>query len=359
MSETISTKTIWKFWLGVAIFTALFIYFLSPVLAPFLTAALIAYMGNPIVNCLVKIKVPRILAVVFVFLLLIVGVTFLLLTLIPLLEEQITWLIQQIPNIYAWLQNKVIPMLKEKLDITWEFTMPDIQTVLSKGLPKAGNIVSNILQTITSSTINIVKWMTNFLLVFVVAFYLLRDWDSVLENIENLLPRNVVGTVGELFGQCNEVVGAFFRGQLIVMFALGTIYSVGLMFAGLNVALLIGLLAGLVSIVPYLGFIVGITVASVAAFFQFHDMIHIVYVWATFAVGQMAESMVLTPLLVGDRIGLHPVAVIFAILAGGQLFGFVGVLLALPVAAAMMVFVRYAILHYQSSNLYQTVSELE
>ena len=152
--------------------------------------------------------------------------------------------------------------------------------------------------------------------------------------------------------ECHEILGAFIRGQLMVMLALGVIYSIGLSVVGLDLALLLGLLAGLASIVPYLGFIVGIFAASLAAYFQFQELLPLVWVAVVFGVGQMLESMILTPLLVGDRIGLHPVAVIFAVMAGGQLAGFVGILLALPVAAVIMVWMRHIHSHYKHSELY-------
>jgi predicted PurR-regulated permease PerM len=150
----------------------------------------------------------------------------------------------------------------------------------------------------------------------------------------------------------DEVVGAFLRGQFVVMCALGLLYTVGLWMVGVELALLLGFIAGLASIVPYLGFIVGISASLLAAWVQFQEFLPLVYVALVFGVGQLVESMVLTPILVGDRIGLHPVAVIFALMAGGQLAGFVGVVVALPVAAVIMVFARHAVDHYRRSELY-------
>jgi predicted PurR-regulated permease PerM len=163
----------------------------------------------------------------------------------------------------------------------------------------------------------------------------------VIASVHGLIPKRIEATSVMLVTQCHEVLGAFFRGQLMVMLGLGIIYSTGLWVAGLDLALVIGLLAGLFSIVPYLGFFLGILMAVAAAFFQFYDVWHVISVLIVFGIGQVLETAVLTPLFVGDRIGLHPVAVIFAILAGGQLFGFVGVLLALPIAAVLMVFLRH------------------
>jgi len=156
--------------------------------------------------------------------------------------------------------------------------------------------------------------------------------------------------------ESDEVLGAFLRGQLMVMLSLATVYSLGLMWLGLDLGLLLGSLAGLVSFVPYLGFILGIVLAGVAAVMQFHDVIHLVYVFAVFAVGQTLESVLFTPYFVGDRIGLHPVAVIFAVMAGGQLYGFVGILLALPVAAVVMVLLRFVHRRYTESDLYASSS---
>ena len=157
--------------------------------------------------------------------------------------------------------------------------------------------------------------------------------------------------------ECDEVLSAFLRGQLIVMILLGCVYAVGLLIVGLDLALLIGFVAGLASIVPYLGFVIGFGAAAIAALYEFQSLTPLIYVGIVFGIGQLLEGMVLTPLLVGDRIGLHPVAVIFAIMAGGQLFGFTGVLLALPLAAVIMVFIRHAHTRYIESDYYKHTSE--
>jgi len=186
----------------------------------------------------------------------------------------------------------------------------------------------------------------------VVTFYLLRDWDPMIRATHDLLPRNMEAEISRTAKDVDEVLGAFFRGQLMVMLALGLIYSIGMSMVGIDLAILIGMGAGLLSIVPYLGSIVGVLVAAGAAIFQFQDVFHLVMVLLVFGAGQAVESMYLTPKLVGDRIGLHPVTVIFAVLAGGQLFGFLGILLALPVAAALNVLVRRMLLKYRQSDLY-------
>jgi predicted PurR-regulated permease PerM len=199
--------------------------------------------------------------------------------------------------------------------------------------------------------------LINLVLIPVVTFYMLRDWDVLVGHIRALLPRSVEPTVSQVAGDIDRVLGAFIRGQLMVMLALGLIYAIGLWAIGLDLAFIIGMGAGLLSIVPYLGAFLGVIAAVLAALFQFQDFLHVALALAVFGVGQSLESMVLTPKLVGDQIGLHPVVVIFAVLAGGQLFGFLGILLALPAAAALNVLVRYLNEHYRNSELYQGGAE--
>jgi predicted PurR-regulated permease PerM len=186
----------------------------------------------------------------------------------------------------------------------------------------------------------------------VLTFYLLRDWDILVARFRELLPRRHADKITQISLECDEMLAGFIRGQVMVMSALSAIYTVGLMMVGLELALLLGVIAGFVSFVPYLGLIVGIVLAGLAALFQFGDWLPIVYVVIVFGVAQMIEGMVLTPRFVGERIGLHPVAVIFAVLAGGQLFGFTGVLLALPAAAVVVVLLKHAHERYVSSDLY-------
>jgi predicted PurR-regulated permease PerM len=215
------------------------------------------------------------------------------------------------------------------------------------------DIVGMLLSQATASSLALMAWLANLVLIPVVGFYLLRDWDVMMAKLRSLLPRQRESQVMGLAGECHEVLGAFVRGQLLVMLALGVIYSSGLMLVGLELGLLIGLLAGLAAIVPYMGFIIGIGAALIAGLFQFGgDPYPLLGIVAVFMIGQVLEGMVLTPMLVGDRIGLHPVAVIFAILAGGELFGFTGVLLALPVAAVIMVLLRHVHDLYKESDMY-------
>jgi predicted PurR-regulated permease PerM len=277
-----------------------------------------------------------------------------LLVLVPMLGRQLVHLYQLVPQLLDWLQQVALPWVQAKAGLAegfWHFDQ--LRERFSGELGKTTGILSAILAQATASSLALLGWLGNLFLVPVVAFYLMRDWDLLMARLRGLLPRRHEGLVVRLAGECHEVLAAFLRGQLLVMLALGVIYSSGLMLVGLELGLLIGVLAGLASIVPYMGFVVGFGAAVAACLFQFGlDPYPLLGVGAVFMVGQMLEGMLLTPLLVGDRIGLHPVAVIFAILAGGQLFGFTGVLLALPVAAVIMVLIRHAHDFYKLSELY-------
>jgi predicted PurR-regulated permease PerM len=266
----------------------------------------------------------------------------LLLVLVPMLAKQLVRLYELAPQMLDWLQHVALPWVQSRLGLAdgfWKFDK--IKAAISEHMGQTTDIVGVLLSQATASSLALIGWLANLVLIPVVGFYLLRDWDLMMAKIRSLLPRHREEQVVSLAGECHEVLGAFVRGQLLVMLALGVIYSTGLMLVGLELGLLIGLIAGLAAIVPYMGFVIGIGAALVAGLFQFGDLYPMLGIVAVFMVGQALEGMVLTPLLVGDRIGLHPVAVIFAILAGGELFGFTGVLLALPVAAVIMVLVRH------------------
>jgi predicted PurR-regulated permease PerM len=334
------------------VLTGFLMYLLSPILTPFIVAGLIAYLGDPLIHRLEQLKIPRALAVIFVFVILIALFLILLFLLIPTLGRQLSLLLQKVPDILAWFQQVALPWVNKEFDISLTLDLAGVKDLLAEHWQQAGNVAGTVWHTLAHSGHTVLAWLLNLVLIPVVTFYLLRDWRNVIQGAKQLLPRSVEPIATRLLNECNEVLGAFFRGQFIVMLALGTFYAAGLGWVGVPLALLIGILAGILSIVPYLGTILGVLVASIVTLMQFHDAQHLLYVAIVFVVGQILEGMVLTPWLVGDRIGLHPVVVIFAILAGGQLFGFFGVLLALPVAAVLMVLVRHLKLRYMGSALY-------
>jgi len=332
---------------------------LGPILSPFLVAALLAYLTDPVTDKLETLGLSRTNAVIVVFSFILIVFLLALLLLLPKLTHQIVILVKQIPIAISLFESKVLPFLQAKFGIdTSGFNLGFIETLIKDNARQTGNLVNNILKGVASSGLAIAAWLANLVLIPVVLFYLLRDWDVLIAKIHQLLPRQLESKIVTLARECDEVLGAFIKGQLMVMLALGVIYSLGLWMVGLDLALIVGMLAGAASIVPYMGFFVGIIAAVIAAMVQFNDATILIWVGLVFMIGQALEGMVLTPLMVGDKIGLHPVAVIFAIMAGGQLFGFIGILIALPVAAIIMVFLRHLHAGYKQSSFYEEADSL-
>ncbi|WP_447556172.1 AI-2E family transporter [Vreelandella sp. EE22] len=341
-------------WWGIVLLVVLvgFVYLLDSVLMPFIAGMILAYLVDPVANKLQHWGMRRPFAVASVFVALFLILALALLILIPLIVQQIKQLGEILPNVFTWVENRLAPQILEWTGYDVRSELGNLQATLAENWRDAGGYVAQALGQIGRSGAAFITWITYVALIPVVTFYLLLDWDRLLGNIAALIPRHWASDTARLAKRCDEVLAAFLRGQLLVMLCLGVIYAVGLTLMGLNFGLLIGVVSGLVSIVPFLGFIVGLGVALIVAFFQFDTWWGLLGVLAVFSVGQVAESVVLQPKLLGDKIGLHPVAVIFAVLAGGSLFGFTGVLLALPAAAVIMVLLREVIDRYKKSELY-------
>ena len=328
-------------------------YLLQPVLTPFIVGVFIAYLADPFADRLEARGFSRTIATVIVFVVLTIVVVGMIIIIVPLLVKQLQALVNLLPQLELWYNTTLLPWLQAALGL--DLTAINLQSVTQKlgaQWQQTGGAVSQMVKYATQSSVSFLSTLGSIAMVPVVAFYMLRDFDLVLAKIKALLPINIQPRVSAFALESNEVLAAFLRGQLLVMFSLGIIYALGLSFIGLDYALIIGVLAGLASVVPYLGFIVGIAVAMAIGFFQFDSLLPLSLILTVFAIGQLIESFVLTPLFVGDRIGLHPVAVIFAILAGGQLFGFMGILLALPISAVIMVLLRNLHEGYIKSSLY-------
>ncbi|MEO8804019.1 MAG: AI-2E family transporter [Rudaea sp.] len=329
------------------------IYLLAPVLTPFVVAAMFAYLFDPLTDRLQRLRLSRTLAVTIVFICLSLLLILVLVLLIPYLQRQVSTLIRHLPDWFTWVQTDAIPWLNAKFDLSLD--VPDLQQlngVLQKHWKEAGGMAATILAGVSKSGFAVVSWSIHLIVVPVAFFYLLRDWDIMIKRIRELLPRSVEATVTRLAREADMTLSGFVRGQLTVMLVLGVIYAIALYAVGLDVGPLIGIIAGLISFVPYLGGITGIVMGIIAAVVQYHDWLHVILVLVVFGVGNLLEGYVLVPRLVGEKIGLHPLAVIFAILAGGELFGFLGVLLALPIASVVMVLLRYAHERYRNSELY-------
>ncbi|QQP95982.1 AI-2E family transporter [Lysobacter enzymogenes] len=341
-------------WAALGVGACWLLWVLAPVLTPFVIAGMLGWLGDPLVDRIERTGRSRNTAVILVFTLMALLVVLVLLILVPLIERQITTLIVSLPTYRVWFTDTAIPWLEQRtgFQISVWLDLNHMIELVRSNWERAGGIATTLLGYLSRSGFALIAMVANIALLPVLTFFFLRDWDKLVERVASLIPRAYLDTVGRLARESNDVLGAFLRGQFLVMLALGVMYGVGLWAVGLDLGILIGIIAGLLTFVPYLGPASGIILGVIAALVQYGDWKHVLGVLIVFGVGQVVESYWLTPKLVGDRIGLHPVAVIFAVLAGGQLFGFLGMLLALPVAAVVNVLLRYAQERYTHSRLY-------
>jgi predicted PurR-regulated permease PerM len=345
------------FWVAVWLAFLFLLVTLGPILTPFLAAAILAYALNPGVDRLDRLRIkrwgmPRALAVLIVVVLFFLALTALVLIVLPVLQKEIPLLQAQIPQFLNKLNDMLAPRLQE-LGIKVQLDGSGIRKMLTKQMATSGEeIWSAVLASARVGGTAVLGWLATLVLIPVVLFYLLLDWHAMLRRIAGAVPRRWLGQTMGMAREVDTLLAQYLRGQLLVMLVLAVYYSLGLMIAGFDVALPVGIITGLLVFIPYLGFGLGLALALIAAVLQFADWSGIIAVAIIYGVGQVLESFVLTPRLVGERIGLNPLAVIFALLAFGQLFGFVGVLLALPASAILMVAFKHLRRHYLDSSFY-------
>ncbi|MBL8511234.1 MAG: AI-2E family transporter [Betaproteobacteria bacterium] len=329
------------------------LWLLAPILAPFLSAAILAYIFNPLVSLMERKGCSRSLATGIAVLLLILLVALMLVIILPLFYKEIAQLSQQIPSFIERLKTELLPWLQQRFDIKLDIDPSSLRQMIADNAQDAGGVVKKLFASLSVGGLAVLGFLINLVLVPVVLFYLLRDWGALMRNVEDLIPRQLHATTRSLSLEIDAVLSEFLRGQLAVMGVMAAFYVVSLWLVGLEFALPVGLITGLLVFIPYLGSGSGLVLGTIAAFMQFPSMTGVILVWVVFGVGQLIEGFFVTPRLVGERIGLHPVAVLFALLAFGQVFGFFGVLLALPVSAAILVGLRHLKAHYRQSSLYR------
>ena len=335
--------------LGLSILWLLFL--LSPILSPFLLAGILAYICAPLVGRLEKWGLPRLIAVPLVMLLVAAALVLLVLILLPLLHEEAQQLVARLPEVLALVNERAMPWLKDHFDIQLRLDTASLSKLLANDNTQA--VAQKLFQSLRIGGIALFGIITNLFLAPVVMFYLLRDWPLMLVRLSAAIPRPWHAKTIAIVNEIDAVLAEFLRGQVMVMLLLAGYYSAGLFLTGVSFALPVGILTGLLVFVPYLGFATGFILALLVAVLQFSGMAPIISVLAVYSIGQMLEGFILTPWLVGKRIGLHPLAVIFALLAFGQLFGFFGVLLALPFSAALLVGLREVRVLYLASRFYR------
>jgi len=343
-------------WLGLGALVGLTFWLLAPVLAPFVVAAVLAYVLHPLVLRLQAVcrgRLPHALAVVLVEGLALLALLGILLLLVPILVREWPLLKQQLPVLLDRLDAVLNPWLSQwglNVSLNLHDLKAQLMAYLSANREDWWAPVMSSLQLGGSVALALIG---HAVLVPVALFYLLHDWSRLMQSGAQLVPPAWRNTFDSFMSESDLVLGEYLRGQLLVMLALAIYYAVGLALFGLDLALPIGVFTGLAVFVPYLGFGLGLVLALLAGLLQFASSQALLMVAVVFGLGQLIESFVLTPRLVGERIGLHPLAVILALMAFGQLMGFVGVLVALPASAVLLVALRRMREHYLSSGLYQ------
>ncbi len=340
-------------WLLIIVAFGVLLYLLAPILTPFVAAGILAYICNPLVQRLCAVKVTRTWAVVCVMLGLLLLAFGMLLIMLPLLEKEISLFIARLPEMIDRGRAHLLPLLQQWFGANLEWDAAALKKLLMAHWQSAGGLAEKVLPWLTNSSSAIIGVLVNLLLIPVAMFYLLRDWNSLLARLDRLVPRHWHSQVNEIVTEVDGILAEFLRGQILVMLLMSAYYSLVLWLVGLEFALPIGIAAGMLVFVPYLGMVIGLTLATLAAVMQFSELSNVLWVWVVFGAGQLLEGMLVTPMLVGERIGLHPLAVIFALMAFGQLFGFFGILLALPLSAILLVGLRHGGAWYLTSSLYQ------
>ena len=332
------------------------LYLLKPVVVPFVAAFLIAYLFSPLVNVLHRIGLARWLSISIVFIGIGIVVTLVMWYLVPLVWQQLMYARDSIPAGIHWINYTFLPWLSDSFNLVpMEIDTDQISSVVMDYVQTnySADSIQAMLLKLAQSGLNFIQIGGTIVLIPIIAFYFLLDWDRMLDSLRRLIPRPYEKTTLNIVSECHSVLGAFVKGQFLVMVLLGVVYAVGLQLIGLEIGLIIGMIAGLCSIIPYLGFAVGIIAAVIATFFQFGiDWWQLVLVGIVFMVGQAVEGYILQPFLLGDKIGLSPVAVVFAVLAGAQLAGFLGMLIALPVAAVIVGLLRHIREYYEHTPFY-------
>ncbi|OUS14980.1 AI-2E family transporter [Rhodospirillales bacterium 47_12_T64] len=345
-----------RFWLIGLVFFLVSVFFLRSVLLPFVAGMAIAYFLDPVCDKLEAMGLSRTLATTLVTIAFILILVFALVLLVPALVGQVIDLIESLPKLIESVRgqiNKLLAIIENRVDGE---NLISLKEALGDSLKATAKWFTGLVGGLVDGGVAFANLMSLLVITPVVTFYLLRDWDKIVARVDSWLPRPQLETIRVLAKQVDDTLAGFIRGQGTVCLVLGGFYAIGLSLAGLKFGLVLGMIAGLLSFIPFVGSGIGLVLSVGLAFFQFDSWGPIMGVAGVFFAGQFLEGNVLTPKLVGEKIGLHPVWVIFGLLAGGALFGFVGMLLAVPVAAVIGVGVRFALSEYMDSRYYYGIN---
>ena len=343
-------------WLPCAVFfiaASWLVLALRDILTPFIVAAVLAYILNPLVEKLRDKGVSRGPASMLVMMFALLILLALLLILIPMLLTQFQNLTNRLPQLIDFVQNKALPWFNSHFGTHIPLNKETLLNWLQSHTGTLKNTASKIAPALMAQGGALASGLSNLALLPLLLYYFLYDWQRWSHGIRALMPRRFIDAYTRIGGEIDEVLGEFLRGQLMVMLIMGVVYGVGLMLTGLDSGFAIGMIAGLLVFIPYLGAFTGLLLATIAALLQFGSWHGLVWVWLVFVVGQLLESFLVTPKIVGDRIGLSPFWVIFSLMAFGQLMGFVGMLIGLPLAAICLVLLREGSQVYFASHFYR------
>lgn len=339
-------------WLFAAAAILALFYALTPVLTPFFLAGILAYICQPLVQWLGRRRLPRILAVILVMLLEALLLVLFALTVLPLFVQEISQLVRELPAFLDRANASLAPWIKERAGLTISFDSASMRAWITSSLQGTDGLGMKVLASLRIGGLGLLGVFATAVLVPVVQFYLMRDWEPMLERVELLIPREWHQRITGFITEADAALAQYLHGQIMVILVMSSFYTLGLWLTGLEFFLPIGIITGVLVFVPYVGAAIGFVLATLAAGMQFPDWAGLAWVWAVFGIGQAIEGNFITPKLVGERIGLHPVAVIFALLAFGQVFGFLGLLLALPASAVLLVALRQLRSKYLGSGIY-------
>lgn len=343
----------WIFWLTLFGIFCLLVYTLRSVLLPFVVGIIIGYLLDPLATRFEKLKLSRTTATCLVLFLVAIILTPALIALAGMIDEQLALFINAVPKYMSSLSQKIEPLIANLQDSFPALSREKIREYLQGNISNGLKLLGSVLRKLITSSYALFNIISLLLITPVVAFYMLRDWNDFIKKVDSLLPKSYKKEIRNQAKAIDKIISSFIRGQLSVCVLLGSFYAIGLTLVGLDLGMLVGFIAGIISFIPYVGSIVGFITAMAIAFAQFDYWVPIAQVVGVFAVGQFLEGNFLTPKLVGDSIGLHPVWVMFALLAGGVLLGFLGLMIAVPLAAVIGVLVRFAISKYKQSSLYR------
>jgi predicted PurR-regulated permease PerM len=343
------------FWFLIAIAFVAFVFVLRDVLLPFVAGLALAYLLNPLIRRLEAIGLSRLLATLLILILFLAAFVAVLILALPLIGSQLVLLVERLPGVIARLQQLIAEQSGPLLDrFGGQSVLADLQRSLGDVLKQAAAWIATVLGSLWSGGQAVLGVFSLLVLTPIIAFYLMLDWEKMIAAIDGWLPRDQRETIRQLLREMDQAISGFLRGQTLVCLILGLFYATALGFMGLNFGVLIGLTAGFLSFIPYVGSLTGLVLSVGMAIAQFWpEWTMVLLTLGIFALGQFVEGNVLSPKLVGEAVGLHPVWLMFALLAFGSLFGFVGLLLAVPLAAAVGVLARFGLQQYLDSPFHK------